>query len=144
MAQSSRSSSLRNPPWRDLSRRELSWPDLSGQRILVVEDEWVIAADLTRALRECCAEVVGPAPTLDRAMGLLAAERTLDGAVVDVNLRGLTAYPLADELERRGVRFVFATGYDAASIPRRYAHVPRCQKPLDAAAVAWALGCLVS
>ena len=94
-----------------------------------------------RAPRERGAEVSGPVPTLDWALTLLAVETYLNGAVVDLNLRGQMAYPLADVLERCGVPFVFSTGYGAEHIPKRYAHVPRCYKPVDAAAAVHALGC---
>lgn len=110
--------------------------NLDGQRVLLVEDEWVIAVDLVHALREDRAEVVGPVPTLLQAMQVLASERAVTCAVVDVNLRGIMAYPLADELQRRGVPFLFTTGYDAESLPPRYARLPRCQKPVDARDVA--------
>ena len=119
-------------------------PNLTGQRVLVVEDEWIIADDLAQALRDYKAEVVGPAPTLSSALSLLAAEPGLTGAVIDVNLRGAMAYPLADELQRRGVPVVLATGYEPESIPPRYAGLPRCHKPLIAAAVARALQSLIS
>ena len=119
-------------------------PDLAGQRVLVAEDEWIIAVDLAQVLRDFRAEVVGPVPTLNRALSLLAAEPHLTSAVVDVNLRGMMAYPLADELQRRGVPIVLATGYDAESIPPRYASLLRCHKPLEADAVARALQSLVS
>jgi CheY-like chemotaxis protein len=114
---------------------------LSGRRVLVVEDEWIIAHDLELALRKHGAEVAGPVPSLDRARAMLATEGDqLDGAVLDVNLRGQMVYPLADTLAQSGVPFVFATGYSAESIPERYAHVPRCYKPIDADAVVRALG----
>ena len=113
---------------------------LSGRRVLVVEDEWVIAHDIEQAFRKRGAEVAGPVPSVDRARALLAAEADLDGAVLDVNLGGQMVYPLADALAQSGVPFVFATGYGAESIPERYAHVPRCYKPIDADTVARALG----
>jgi len=55
----------------------------------------------------------------------------LDGAVLDINLRGERAYPVADALSDRGVPFVFTTGYDTQVIPAPYARVPRCEKPVD-------------
>ena len=119
-------------------------PNLTGQRVLVAEDEWIIADDLAQALRGYKAGTVGPAPTLGSALSLLAAEPGLTGAVIDVDLRGTMAYPLADELQRRGVPVVLATGYDSESIPSRYAGLPRCHKPLIAAAVARTLQSLIS
>lgn len=101
---------------------------LRGCRILVVEDEFFIADDMAQTLTSNGAEVIGPAPTLDLAMKLLETER-IDCAVIDVNLRGQMAYPLADELRRRGVPFVLATGYDPAVVPAAYQDVPRWLKP---------------
>jgi len=103
-------------------------PILRGCRVLVVEDEFFIADDMAQTLSLNGAEVVGPAPTLDRAMALLDAG-PVDCAVIDVNLRGRLAYALADELKRRGVPFVFATGYDPAVVPSSYRDVPCWQKP---------------
>ncbi|MBV9078291.1 MAG: response regulator, partial [Methylobacteriaceae bacterium] len=77
------------------------------------------------------AEVVGPVANIPDALRLVASETHLDGAVLDINLQGEMAYPVADALIARGVPFVFATGYDRASVPDRYAHVTRCEKPVD-------------
>jgi DNA-binding response OmpR family regulator len=103
---------------------------LASRRVLVVEDEFFLADDMAAALRALGAEVVGPAPTRDMAMSLLAAER-VDAAVLDMNLRGEMIFPVADALRARGVPFVFATGYDASATPPAYRDVPRWEKPFD-------------
>ena len=103
-------------------------PLLRGCHVLVVEDEFFIADDMAQTLTANGAKVIGPAPTLELAMKLLATER-VDCAVIDVNLRGRMAYPLADELRARRVPFVFATGYDPAVVPPAYQDVPRWLKP---------------
>lgn len=83
---------------------------LSGRRILVVEDEYVIAVALKRWLQEAGIEVLGPVPNVDRALDLLEDHR-LDAAVLDLNLGdGDTTYPVADRLEVLGVPYLFATG----------------------------------
>lgn len=112
---------------------------LAGRRILLVEDEYFIADDLVRAFEADGATLVGPVSSIDDALDLIGGTDRVDGAVLDINLRGEMAYPVADALSARGVPFVFATGYDAAAIPPRYAHVPRCEKPVEAARIAAAL-----
>src|SRR3712207_5295705 len=112
---------------------------LRGCRILVVEDEYMMAEDLRRDLEKVGAEVVGPVPSVADALRLLATEEELDGAVLDVNLRGEKAYPVADALRECGVPFVLATGYEQWALPEAYKDVPRCDKPIDLRHLARAL-----
>lgn len=112
---------------------------LYGMRILVAEDEAFIADDLLDALETQGAQVLGPATTLRQAMRLAEADEPIDAAVLDINLRGEMIYPVADRLIARGVRVVFATGYDAFIIPERFSAVPRCDKPVQPAALLKAL-----
>ncbi len=115
---------------------------LAGRRVLVVEDEYFIADDIARALRKLGAEVIGPLPSRDEALDAFSSQGRIDAAVLDINLRGEVIYPLADALRQRGVPFVFATGYDAASIPEPYRCVARWEKPFDPHALAAALPAL--
>lgn len=85
-------------------------PFLDGKRILVVEDEALIALMVEDMLTAMGGMVVGPAATIEQAMTLLRSE-ALDGAVLDVNLRGERIDPVADALTARGVPMMFATGY---------------------------------
>ena len=110
-------------------------------RVLVVEDEYFIADDISRALIRHGAEVVGPVPTVQQAWALLDSQ-ALDLAVLDINLRGELVYPLVAELSRRGVPMVFATGYDAAAIPADYGAIPSWSKPFDYSALAGVLPAL--
>jgi DNA-binding response OmpR family regulator len=103
---------------------------LSGCRVLLVEDEYLIGEDIKRALERVDIEVIGPVPTLDEALARLAATE-VDVAVVDIKLHGEMAYPLADQLAARQIPFIFATGYREDYIPDRYRHVPRWHKPFD-------------
>ena len=111
---------------------------LAGRRILVVEDEYFIADDLSRALQRHGARVVGPVP--DLAAGLdLATRDPLDSAVLDVNLGGEMSYPIADRLSERGVPFLFTTGYDERTLDPGYAAITRIEKPFESSMVMMAL-----
>ncbi len=111
---------------------------LADRRVLVVEDEYFLADDMAQALRKLGAEVVGPVPSLEEATALLAHEH-VDAAVLDINLRGQTVYPVADALREQGVPFVFATGYDETAVPEAYKDVPRWEKPFKPEDLARAL-----
>jgi DNA-binding LytR/AlgR family response regulator len=110
-----------------------SWSErLKGCRLLVVEDEYLIAADLTASLELLGVEVIGPAASVEEALSLVENNGSrIDGAVLDINLQNERVYPVADVLTARGVPFVFTTGYDAVAVPIAYACVPRCEKPVD-------------
>ncbi len=102
---------------------------LSGKRVLVVEDEYVIASDLSHRLKAVGVKVAGPVATVDQALAL--ADDGLDAAVLDLNLHEVMAYPVARELERRGVPFVVTTGYEKSSISEPYMHMRTLEKPVD-------------
>lgn len=85
-------------------------PWLKGKRILVVEDEALIAVMVEDMLAEMGSEVVGPAATIEQALALARAEE-IDGAVLDVNVRGERIDPVAEALALRGIPMLFATGY---------------------------------
>jgi CheY-like chemotaxis protein len=119
--------------------RNMSTHLLSGFRVLVVEDEYLLADDLCHSLTAAGAIVIGPAYSVQGALALLGATPVLDGAVLDINLNGEMVFPVADALAQRGVPFVFATGYDEDMPPERYSSVPHCGKPVHAASVADAI-----
>jgi DNA-binding response OmpR family regulator len=83
---------------------------LAGKRVLVVEDEYLIASMLEYALEDEQAEVVGPAATNEAGLDLIEREH-IDAAVIDLNLRGTRNDALASELRRRQIPFLIATGY---------------------------------
>ena len=82
---------------------------LSGRRILVVEDEYLIAIEIERWLLEAGAEVAGPVPDAERALALIETG-PLDAAVLDIHLNCEPVYIVADRLTERGVPYLFATG----------------------------------
>lgn len=112
---------------------------MTGRRILLIEDEHIVAESLSRALRAYGAEVVATAATVEQALALLDTTPDIDGALLDINLRGVHAYSVADELMTRGLRFVFTTGYSAPIIPDAYRHVAVLQKPFEPEDVLMAL-----
>src|SRR5437762_820968 len=108
--------------------------ELSGKRILIVEDEYMLASDLAGFLEERGAAIVGPVGSVSEALAL-AKRESIDVAVLDVNLREERVYPVADALIEQCVPIVFATGYDELLMHRSYIGLPRCQKPIDKASL---------
>jgi PAS domain S-box-containing protein len=99
-------------------------------RVLLVEDEALVAMMIQDTLAELGFQVFGPVST---ASGALAAAREshFDAAVLDINLGDGLVYTVAEILEKRGVPFVFVTGYDADSVDSRFSGVPVLQKPIE-------------
>jgi len=106
--------------------------DLRAHRIMVVEDEALIAMVLVDHLQEIGLSAVGP---FSRVADALKVDEELDAAILDVNLGGESVYPVADMLHARGIPFVFMTGYGSASIDPRFATVPVLRKPIEAKAL---------
>ena len=102
---------------------------LRDRRILVVEDEYLIALSLQDALETAGSVVVGPVPSVDKAIQTIDSEPDIDAAVLDVNLGGVLAYPVADMLIARKIPFVFTSGYDDNVLRERYSQVKNCPKP---------------
>jgi CheY-like chemotaxis protein len=100
----------------------------SGRRVLLVEDEMIVAWLLEDMLADLGCAVVGPAANVNQALAMIDAE-AIDVAVLDVNLNGKMSYPIADALAARGVPFVFSTGYDKDSLLDGYRTFPVLQKP---------------
>ena len=101
---------------------------LSGRRVLVVEDETMVAWLLEDMLADLGCAVVGPAARVNQALAMLDAE-AIDAAVLDVNLNGQMSYPVADALAARGVPFVFSTGYSGLDMRDGYRDRPVLKKP---------------
>lgn len=101
---------------------------LAGHRVLIIEDEYFVASEITEVVQKAGAAVEGPYAHIEQAAAAVRSNG-FDLAVLDINLRGTLSFPIAEELHRRGVGFVFITGYTAELIPERWHHVPRCEKP---------------
>jgi CheY-like chemotaxis protein len=99
-------------------------------RVLIVEDEWLLASDLQTIFKSLDADVVALVGDIDDAHAQLAAGG-FDVCVIDIDLRGHNAFDVADELQRQGIPFVFSTVYSAEEIPARFANVTRFEKPFD-------------
>jgi CheY-like chemotaxis protein len=112
---------------------------LDGRRILVVEDEMMIAMLVEDMLGELGCVVVGPAHTLDEAMEFARVETNLGAAVLDVNLAGLPVFPVADALKAKGVPAIFSTGYGDAGLRDVDRGSQVLQKPFRAGDLARAL-----
>ena len=116
---------------------------LEGRRILVVEDEMMIAMLVEDMLDELGCQIVGPANAVDTALAL-ADEDGLDAAILDVNLNGQPVFSIADRLKARGVPFIFSTGYGEAGLREADRGVPVLQKPFRAGDLARKLGTLLN
>jgi CheY-like chemotaxis protein len=104
---------------------------LAGRRILLAEDEGLIALELERMLADFGGNVVGPVASVESV--LENAERGgLDGAVLDVNLRGRQIFEILPKLQRLGLRLIITSGYDDVTLfPPAFRAVPRIPKPFD-------------
>jgi len=111
------------------------------RKILLVEDEELVALELSAELSRLGWAVVGPAATLSEAQALLLDK--VDAAVLDVNLRGRPIYPVAEQLEKLHIPFVFCTGYEIVDPQGRFPDVPVIRKPAHPAAVSAALSDLL-
>ena len=107
-------------------------------RILVVEDEMLVAMNLEDMLIDLGHEVAGVAARLGAALAL-AREGAFDLAMLDVNLAGEDSFAVADLLAERGIPFVFATGYGGDGIRGDHSAAPVLQKPFDSRHLAEAL-----
>jgi CheY-like chemotaxis protein len=105
-----------------------------GTRILVVEDESLLAMELEQLLQSEGYSIVGPFSNLARATES-ALRETIDLALLDTNLNGEMVYPLADNLSARGIPFISLTGYGASNLPERFRAAPRMAKPYDPASL---------
>lgn len=104
---------------------------LAGRRILVVEDEFLIAEELREALEAHGAVVVGPIATVKAALAAVHAQEPLDGATLDMTLGRERSFDVAYALRDRRVPFVILSGYGESGLPENLRSAPRCEKPFD-------------
>jgi CheY-like chemotaxis protein len=99
-------------------------------RVLLIEDEALVAMMIQECLAEFGYQVLGPIGTASEAAAR-ARDGQFEAAVLDINLGDGAVYPIADLLAARGVPFVFVTGYDADSVEPRFRKIPVLQKPIE-------------
>ena len=112
---------------------------LNGRRVLVVEDESLVAMLLETILEDMGCTPVGPASNIDEGEAMARDTAELDAALLDVNVAGRHVFPVAEALRARGVPFVFSTGYGEGGLPDEWRGNPTIQKPFTEAAVRDAL-----
>lgn len=110
----------------------------AGRRVLVVEDESLVAMLLETILEDMGCLAVGPAATVDEGLRM-ASDEAVDAALLDVNVAGRQVFPIAQVLKDRGVPFIFSTGYGEGGLPDEWRGQPTLQKPFTEAAVRDAL-----
>lgn len=116
-----------------------SGPDLAGRRILIVEDEFLLAMELEAMLEQRGSMVLGPASSVGQALAVLDGEQP-EVALLDVNLKGERATPVAAALQERAVPYVLITGYSQAQLSEpELRDAPRIDKPVSCRALARAL-----
>ena len=104
---------------------------MKGLRVLIAEDNLFAAMELEKVLVDLGYEPVGPVARLEEALRL-AQQETLDAALLDVDLRGELVFAVAEELERRRVPVIFASGHDTDDMfPPFFVHHPRLRKPFS-------------
>lgn len=113
-------------------------PPAAAQCVLVVEDEMCLAMMLQDLLEDAGYRVVKAARV--PAALQIAADETIDAAILDVNVGGRDVFPVADALRQRGVPFMFASGYGERGLPGEYRGRPVLQKPYDPVALEAMLG----
>ncbi|MBZ9740828.1 MULTISPECIES: response regulator [unclassified Mesorhizobium] len=112
-------------------------------RVLVVEDEWLIAEDVASDLRAAGYPVVGPVSSVAAALRLVEADK-VDMALLDIQLNGETSLPVAEILMARGTPFAFVTGFGERDVPAPFRNCKFVAKPASEAAILAAVAGLAS
>jgi len=104
---------------------------VSGLRVLVVEDEFLIALDIDRILENAGAKLVLTAGRINEALRILGEDHAIDAAVLDLKLDKDSTLPIAEKLQALGIPFVFLTGAPEAAQTRGFPRAPVVAKPFD-------------
>jgi two-component SAPR family response regulator len=102
----------------------------ASRRVLLVEDEALVAMMIQQCLIETGHSIVGPISTASEAL-VTAKDGDFDAAILDINLGDGMAYPVAEILSARGIPFIFVTGFEADAVDDRFSKVPILQKPIE-------------
>lgn len=115
-------------------------PSVAGLRILIVEDELLVALGIEDILTELNCEPVGPVSTIENAIEIIRSEAKIDGVLLDMNLHGEPVFPVVDELIARSIAFVLLTGYRLrADDPPTVRNASRLIKPFTMATLSEAM-----
>lgn len=106
--------------------------DLTGMRVFLAEDEFLIALAVAEELEAKGCTIVGPFQNVEAARAAASAE-SFDFALLDINMNGELAYSVADEVAARRIPFIFLSGYSSSTFPERFRDVPTISKPCDPA-----------
>ncbi|HEX7857116.1 MAG TPA: response regulator [Sphingobium sp.] len=99
-------------------------------RVLVVEDEYILAESLRMRLEDEGFEVIGPAFSAEEAVELVTSDHRIDAAIVDLELKGVIGLNVIDALVDRGIPLLVVSGHDLLQLPAPYRTLPVCRKPL--------------
>ena len=116
---------------------------LTGLHVLVVEDEAFLGFDMVEHLEEVGAVPLGPIATVEKALRFIETAERIDAALLNVMLHRQLAFPVAEELRKRGIPFIFVTGNDEA-VKEHYPGIPVHPKPSDMAAIVLTLASVVA
>ena len=118
--------------------------DLVGKVVLIAEDQYLLADSIEAAVVSAGGSVQGPFPSVGETMEQLATAETLpDAATLNIRLQDGDSYPVADELTRLGIPYVFASATDLATLPKRFSRVAMVPKPYAPSQIVLALTTLL-
>lgn len=112
---------------------------LKGWKVLIVEDQFLLAEEMSGIIRGLGGQVVGPFATTEASLQLLRTTR-VDLAILDINLDGEQVYVVAEELRNHNIPFFFATGYEPWVVSLQFQDAPHLEKPVNSFSLIQAIG----